>query len=279
MRRESSLFVLFVLTLLGPAVIFACVGDDPAVVQDPPPTSDAASPSSSEAAVADAVNNEASVDAGEVCNAPDYNLAGCICATKGAAIPCFQGVPGPKSACNTAGTQQCGETAGGGNVLRWSACNGGGMPKSVDECHDDIDGDCNGKVDQNCACSPDVDLCRPNAIASADAGTTPTYDPNAYTMFTIPPNPKANVPFELYIVTKNRPLQAPGLLKNGAICYGGGLSRPCRSVGAGCDGWKVGFFRGVTEAAGSYDFAIKDPQGPTGCEGPTIAVKTVVVSN
>jgi hypothetical protein len=272
MRRSS---VVFVLPLLGFVGVVACVGDDPGIVnQAADASSSEAAPTNADASVLPLVDG--GVDAPEGCSAPEYNLAGCICATKGAAVPCYQGVPGPKSACNTAGSQQC-EDVGGG-VLRWSACNGGAMPKSIDECHDDIDGDCNGKVDQNCACSPDVDLCRPNAIASADAGATPTYDPNAYTMFTIPPNPKANVPFELYIVTKNRSLMAPGLLKNGAICYGGGLSKPCRSVGAGCDGWKVGFFRGVSEAAGTYTFSIKDPQGPTGCEGPTIATTTVVVA-
>lgn len=268
MRTRRSC-ILLALPVLGAVV--ACVGDDPG-----PLTSSSVADGSAEGADA-SPRRDVATEAGEVCAAPEYNLAGCLCATRGAAIPCYQGVPGPKSACTTAGSQQCEQSTGG--VLRWSICNGGAMPKSIDECHDDIDGDCDGEVDPSCACSPDIDLCRPNAIPSADAGTTPTYDPNAYTMFTLPPNPKANVPFDLYIVTKNRSLVAPGLLKNGAICYGGGLSKPCRSAGAGCDGWKVGFFRGVSEAAGTYEFSIKDPQGPTGCEGPTIATKTVVVTN
>jgi hypothetical protein len=199
------------------------------------------------------------------CAAKSYDLAGCVCPTASAATPCYQGVPGIGSGCKDPGVQTCDQVGG---ELRWSACKGGSTP-DAEACHDGIDNNCDGKIDEGCLCSDSVDICKLDGTAAA---------PGAYTMFTVPGQPKANEKFDLYVITRDKPLASPGLLKNGSICYGGGLARACTAPGAGCAGWKVGFFQGLSESAGSYTFGIKDPMGPTGCEGPQVASLVVVVA-
>lgn len=267
MRLASLAWGGALTTSLG---MVACSTFDAASGAAPP--ADAAIESSADVGV-DPTPADAAIDRGDLCNpTSSYDLQGCLCATPGVAAPCYHGVPGAKSACNVAGVQRC--EVGEDQKARWSICSGGSKPAPSEICHDGVDDDCDGKIDQGCTCSDDIDLCRSNA---SDAGAT--FNPDAYTIFTIPSAPKANEPFDLFIVTKNKSLSAPGLVKNNAICYGGGLLTPCQSPGAGCSGWKVGLFHGVKEAAGSYTFSIKDPQGPTGCEGVEIASKIIVVSS
>jgi hypothetical protein len=258
MRRW--LLGVVVAAALGAA--FAC-GEALQLSDEPPAASDAS---------ADAATNDATTasDAGESCDAQAHDLAGCLCASAGARSACYQGVPGPKSGCVQPGTQAC--SPGGDGKLRWEACKGGSMPAATETCFDDVDEDCDGRLNQGCTCSEFVDLCKPDR----DAGAAP-FDPEAYTLFTVPAAPKAGVAFDLFIVTKNRPLNSPGLLKNG-LCYGGGLSKACASTGSGCAGWKVGFFHNVKEPEGDYDFKVVDPQGPTGCEGPEIGGIQVIVA-
>jgi len=127
------------------------------------------------------------------------------------------------------------------------------------------------------ACSYGRDLCRPPSFSTADGGATPpTYNPDAYTMFTIPSQPRAGIPFDLYVVTKNK-LSEPGLWKD-ALCYGGGLIQPCPNAGPNCPGWRVGFFRGLTENAGTYKFTVVDPRGVNGCDGTKVSELTVSVN-
>jgi hypothetical protein len=201
-----------------------------------------------------------------VCDASAYDLAGCVCESSGARVPCYQGVPGPKSACTIAGVQTCESKMG---RLLWSACVGGTKP-APEICHNDIDESCDGRIDDGCPCTDSVDLCR------SDAGAL--FDPNAYTTLTVPAQPTAGQPFDLYILTRDKPLVGPDLARDpGGLCLGGSSKKACPSVGKGCAGWKVTYYR-LTEPAGTYTYRFLDPPSNPPCNvGTQIANAKVIV--
>lgn len=279
--RRPFVVCVSAIALLAPLLLVlaaACVGEDPERVDN------GNGPDGAVSCTGPNCTNEGGpspVPFDGSCDGRSFNSEGCGCPRVGEANPCNHGVPGPKSACDTQGTQLCQQHSDG--TLRWSACTGGSTPKPRETCHNDVDDDCNGSVDENCTCSTDIDLCRPSVVV-ADSGAAPatTFSPNAYSMFTLPSAPKANEPFDLYILTKDRPLVGPGIKRTGGglsdSCYGAGLRKTCASSGAGCAGWKVGFFMGLKEAAGNYVFEVFDPSDPGGCGGALLASMVVVVN-
>lgn len=186
------------------------------------------------------------------------NPVGCACAPVGTPNACFQGLTGPKSACMTPGTQTCGMDK------KWGACTGGDLPKP-EVCLDDVDNDCNGKVDEQCKCTDDVDLC--NLV---DGGTL---NPQLYNMFWDPPQAKANVPLDIYVVTKQQPFGAPRSIcfPNCAVNCNGG-SDPCSSPGKNCGGWLFARFR-RTLPAGTHSFEFTY-MNQAGCGTGTQAIPT-----
>jgi hypothetical protein len=147
------------------------------------------------------------------------NFEGCVCGNPGEVRECFLGKPGPKSACDTPGTQQC--TNG-----TWTACTGASAP-SPETCFDDIDDDCNGLVDEACPCSDSYDLCKDGNGALLPPGDNVIIDP---------PNPKLGDKLRVYLVS-TLPIQNTNLeITSGSHCAGGAGADLC-AVGAGCDGW------------------------------------------
>jgi hypothetical protein len=78
--------------------------------------------------------------------------------------------------CNAGDSQACGTDVG--NCIRgrqscengqWGVCQGGRPPAAVEDCEDELDNDCNGAVNDGCACAPDDT----RACGSALGGCTP----------------------------------------------------------------------------------------------------------
>jgi hypothetical protein len=178
-----------------------------------------------------------------------FDLAGCLCPTAGATQACHHGVPGPKSACDMAGVQHCLLDR---DTPRWGPCEGGSMPEAGDACYDDKDNDCDGMIDQGCLCSAGVDLCK-------DPETGAELPPGGYDLYTIPKQPLANQPFQLFMVTA-LDLSSPAISVDG-LCYGQGA--PCPNVGAGCPDWHVLRLE-RTEQAGEHQVSlfVDDPGTP-----------------
>jgi hypothetical protein len=199
-------------------------------------------------------SGEPDADAGpmpEVCDA-SFDLEGCVCATLSAVRDCHHGVPGPTSACNTPGQQQCSID---GETMRWGACNGGSMP-SAEQCYDLVDNDCDGVVDQGCPGTDDFDLCK-----ATEAGMPSM---SAYNFFTIPAAPKAGQPFQGFILS-GQPLNSPSIALD-MSCYGQGFAVAC-PPGAGCQGWnalRLPFPGGVAAGMHTLDLRVNDT-GATPC--------------
>lgn len=104
---------------------------------------------------------------------------GCAC-EEGAEQDCFAGEPALAGvgACEW-GKQTCEKSGGEVNSGQWGACTGSGAP-SPDTCGDGIDNDCNGTVDDGCACpAPTVaigGLDNPLGCAASTAQATLTFD-------------------------------------------------------------------------------------------------------
>lgn len=200
-----------------------------------------------------------------------FDLAGCRCTTPSAERACYLGVPGDASACGP-GTQVC---ANG----EWSACVDASAPAAVDECFDGIDNDCNGVIDDGCLCGPNFDLCR-----GADGGL---FDPQKYTMFTVPVRPTNGQPFDVYVVgtvATTRP-RADYLGSNvspdgggGPFCWGASARGNCPSPGSGCTQQDAGWYavRHRIAIAGT-GFVVLEAHAASSCSGTSLISHTVQI--
>ncbi len=149
----------------------------------------------------------------------------CKCATEGITQGCSFGIVTPPSACQGA-SQRCTLTDG---VLRWSACTGATKPAAKETCFDDVDDDCDGKLNNGCACG-DVPLCQ-------DAkGVEFTTDTLVLEKTTVTSGEKISV----YFLTKQT-IGATWLtatsFSSALYCGGGAPAAPCPA--SGCAGWNV----------------------------------------
>jgi len=259
MRTTTALFVGGTAVLAAAfAVVVAC-GEDleapPTVAPSPEASPEAQGPLDDDAG-------------GEPCNGPVDNPAGCRCTILNTKRVCFNGLRGAKGACNQAGLQTC--SVGSDGRARWSECADASVPASSERCFNDLDDDCDGKVDFGCACSEFVDMCTP-----PDGGAM--YPKNQYTFVTVPPEPKANVPFNLFVLTHDLDLVPQSHLARPGHCYGGATSKPCPNPGPSCAGWKVAVYEGVTAPAGDISFDIKKPEDPP-CPTANVTTKVIRVS-
>jgi hypothetical protein len=219
-----------------------------------PAVSDEAGTEAGEAAAGDATAGDASDGGTTPCDASTYNVQGCACGTVGETRPCYMGVPGPKSQCNTPGMQQCALNS------RWIACVGASFPADADTCFDDKDNECNGIVDDACKCSDNVDLCK-----RPDGGL---YNSNMYNWFTDPTPVKANQPYNICVVTKQS-VASPSMRFDN-MCYGGGVTKPCPSPGVGCSGWNTIRFEMSGTSQGNHAIEIIMNDGNPPCNGPPV---------
>jgi len=150
---------------------------------------------------------------------PTLNAEGCPCETIGAVRDCYLGDNGPKSACRKGGTQRCSDKKA------WGACESATAP-STEVCYDDVDNDCDGKLDDGCRCGDEVDLCK-------DSGGTPWPGDQ---IVVDPPSPKLGSAFDIFILSKS-PLANTTLQVNGGYCPGAAGTFACSSAGSGCPGW------------------------------------------
>jgi hypothetical protein len=113
-------------------------------------------------------------------------------------------------------------------VLRWSACTGATKPAAKETCFDAVDDDCDGKLNNGCACV-DTPLCN-DAMGVELAG-----DALILEKTTVMSGEKISV----FLISKS-PLSSTWLTStNGAqtLCAGGGGAVPCAT--SGCAGWNV----------------------------------------
>ena len=203
----------------------------------------------------------------------------CLCSGEapGASQGCSLGKVGGKSAC-LSGAQTCGPGSDG--MKRWGPCNGATKPAAKETCFDDVDDDCDGVLNNGCACS-DVALCKDPATGNDFPGDALVFDKT-----TVKNGDVLNVLF----LSK----QAIGVtwlqIGPGVVCAGGGDTAPCPL--SGCLDWNVerrkidvtvstvGLFR---SGAGTYTITFR--RGVTSAEqaactpGPNTVSATVTVTN
>ncbi|MBX3227374.1 MAG: hypothetical protein KIT84_13555 [Labilithrix sp.] len=260
MRPVRALFVLG----LGGATAFAACSDYETEEPTAAPA-DAATVDNVPASSIDA-SEEATVPKHVPCEAGLLDNAGCTCTTLNDLAFCSHGVVNDASAC-TQGKQTCIEEDG---ERFWTACEGATQPAATETCLNGVDDDCNGVIDDGCACSG-ADLCK-----TPDGGTYP----DGRHIFTIPAAPKASEEFDIFVISRASSIPPLDLLRNGE-CYGEGSRRACATVGAGCPGWAVARFRNPV-SAGTYTYRFETVVGstPAPCDpqGPEFARATVTVA-
>jgi hypothetical protein len=184
----------------------------------------------------------------------------CKCGSEGITQACSLGIVGAPSACQGS-TQRCTLTDG---VLRWSACTGATKPAAKETCFDAVDDDCDGKLNNGCACV-DVPLCK-DAMGVELTGDTLILEKTTV---------KSGEKISVFLLSRS-PLGSTWLTTtNGpqTLCGGGGGSVPCAT--SGCAGWNVerreidttlnpagGIFR-----AGTGSYTIKMRRGLTDAPG------------
>ena len=148
----------------------------------------------------------------------------CKCGTEGITQVCSYGVVGAPSACQSS-TQRCTLTDG---VLRWSACTGATKPAAKETCFDAVDDDCDGKLNNGCACV-DLPLCK-DAAGNELAGDTLILEKTIA---------KSGDKVSVFFLSKSTLGTTWLTTTNGGqtYCGGGGGSAQCAT--SGCAGWNV----------------------------------------
>lgn len=151
------------------------------------------------------------------------DFATCICDTPAAIRGCDHGATGGKSRCKS-GSQSC-------ENGKWTDCSGATEPLPAEVCFDDVDDTCDGKLDDGCKGSPDVEICPTSPLG----GSSPIVIPDKTSW-------SAKDDFMHLFVLWNKKISALSVWKNGGEGCTGGFFRGPVSPGKACAtaGWFAG---------------------------------------